>query len=70
MDVDYRLFVGAGGGGAAPQGGGFVVYPSLSIGWTMGELRPYSEIGYTHFVNGNISSFSVAFGVSWTETKL
>ena len=30
--IDVRLFTGAGGGGSAPQGGGFIVHPTLGVG--------------------------------------
>ncbi len=53
---NLSVMVGAGGGGSAPQGGGLVIHPSITIG-------PF-EAGYVHFINGNISSPSVAFNVS------
>jgi len=62
------LYLGAGGGGSAPQGGGLMVRPSLGLGYDtdMGSL----EVGVSRvwYPNGSIDStqmhvgFSVPFG--------
>jgi hypothetical protein len=68
--VDYRLFTGAGGGGSAPQGGGFIIHPTIGIGMPISnQLFFMLELGYMHFVNGNISSISVGANINmnmWT----
>jgi hypothetical protein len=57
---DLRLFTGAGGGGSAPQGGGFIVAPTIGLGYQMASnLNVCVELGYMHFVNGDISSPSL-----------
>lgn len=62
LNIDLRLFAGAGGGGSAPQGGGFLVNPTIGIGKQIGDLGSvFMELGYVHFMNGNISSPSIAF---------
>jgi hypothetical protein len=68
--LDLRLFTGAGGGGSAPQGGGFIIHPTIGIGKNIThEWFLMTEIGYMHFVNGDISSLSVAVSLNmnmWT----
>lgn len=62
---DFRFFTGAGGGGAAPQGGGFIVHPTFGIGKAItNEVFFMSEIGYMHFVNGDISSLSISASIN------
>ena len=61
--IDLRFFTGAGGGGSAPQGGGFIVHPTIGFGKKISStLFVMAELGYMHFVNGDISSMS--FGVN------
>lgn len=62
--LDFRLFTGAGGGGSAPQGGGFIIHPTIGIGIPLTNQWFFmTELGYMHFINGDISSVSV--GVSF-----
>jgi hypothetical protein len=69
---DLRVFAGAGGGGSAPQGGGMIVQPTLGLGFrATSSLTFFGEIGYMHFINGDISSPSFAFSInlnSWSLT--
>ena len=68
---DVRLFSGAGGGGAAPQGGGFIVHPTIGIGKSLNSsLFIMTEIGYMHFVNGDISSLSIGISVNMNMWQL
>jgi hypothetical protein len=63
--VDIRLFTGAGGGGSAPQGGGFIVHPTIGLGKAISStLFIMTELGYMHFVNGDISSISLGISIN------
>jgi len=64
VKTDISALIGAGGGGGAPQGGGFLVSPKMGLGLPIGPGDLWLDIGYVHFVNGDISS--VATGVSYT----
>ena len=69
--IDYRLFTGAGGGGSAPQGGGFIIHPTIGIGKKLSStLFVMSEIGYMHFINGDISSISLGISVNMNMWRL
>lgn len=61
--LDCQLFSGAGGGGAAPQGGGLIINPSLGLSYYLNNnLSIGTNIGYIHFLNGDISS--ITFGLN------
>ena len=63
--IDTRIFTGAGGGGSAPQGGGFIVHPTVGIGTQLNnQLFIMTELGYMHFVNGDISSVSLGISIN------
>ena len=65
LNVDYRFFMGAGGGGAAPQGGGFIVNPTIGIGTNISsKWKVFLDFGYIKFLNGNISSKTIAFNIN------
>ena len=69
--IDYRLFTGAGGGGSAPQGGGFIIHPTIGIGKKLSStLFVMHEIGYMHFINGDISSISLGISVNMNMWRL
>jgi hypothetical protein len=69
--VDARLFAGAGGGGSAPQGGGLIMNPTLGLGMPLLSGGTFFiEVGYMHFLNGDISSPSVACSWSWNSWRL
>lgn len=71
VEVDFRLFAGAGGGGAAPQGGGLIVHPTVGIGWDLNSMvSVFVEAGYMHFLNGNISSPSIGFNINMNYWNL
>ena len=62
---DLRLFFGAGGGGGAPQGGGMIIEPTLGLGLYINPALSFIvELGYMHFINGNISSPSIGFSLN------
>ena len=63
LNLDYRLFMGAGGGGSAPQGGGLIINLTLGLSYNLSEKWLLSlETGYIKFLNGNINS--PTFGIS------
>jgi hypothetical protein len=69
--IDFRLFKGAGGGGSAPQGGGFIIHPTIGIGMDLNSsLFLMTELGYMHFVNGDISSVSLGISLNLNTWRL
>lgn len=55
--LDLRLFGGAGGGGSAPQGGGCLINPTVTLTWRiLNALTLGWEMGYIEFINGDITS--------------
>ena len=69
--IDYRIFTGAGGGGSAPQGGGFIIHPTVGIGKSISSsLFIMGELGYMHFINGDISSLSLAVSLNMNTWKI
>ena len=71
--VDWRIFTGAGGGGSAPQGGGFIIHPTFGIGKAINHRLFFMlEVGYMHFVNGDISSLTIGTSINmnmWHVTE-
>ena len=69
--LDYRIFTGAGGGGSAPQGGGFIIHPTIGIGKAISStFFIMTEIGYMHFINGDISSISIGISINMNTWQL
>ena len=69
--IDFRLFTGAGGGGSAPQGGGWIIHPTIGIGYSLSNAWfVMTEIGYMHFINGDISSFSLGISINMNTWQL
>jgi len=69
--IDIRFFTGAGGGGSAPQGGGFIIHPTIGIGKSMSNSVFFMvELGYMLFVNGDIESFSLGVSLNLNSWKL
>ena len=65
VNIDYRLFIGAGGGGSAPQGGGFILNPTIGIGPILSpKWNCFLDFGYIKFLNGDISSKTIAFNIN------
>ena len=65
LNMDYRLFMGAGGGGSAPQGGGFIVNPTIGIGVNVSsKWKIFLDLGYIKFLNGDIESKTIAFNIN------
>jgi hypothetical protein len=81
MGADYALtptflvtgtgLLGAGGGGSAPQGGGFIIHGSAGLGI---KLRPdmvlSASYGYIRFLNGDIRSETVEIQLRWLFWQL
>ncbi len=63
--LDIGFFVGAGGGGGAPQGGGLIANPRAGLGIRSGLGTTWLELGYLSFLNGHIASptFSVSHSI-------
>ena len=69
--LDIRIFTGAGGGGAAPQGSGFIVHPTIGIGKQLNkQFFIMTELGYMHFINGDISSISLGVSINMNMWRL
>jgi hypothetical protein len=65
LTYDIRLFFGAGGGGSAPQGGGMIINPTIGLGYQfLNKWNICLEVGYIHFINGNISSATMGLNIS------
>ncbi|MGE4170364.1 MAG: hypothetical protein AB7F28_06560 [Candidatus Margulisiibacteriota bacterium] len=59
--IDSRLFLGAAGGGSAPQGGGFAINPTLELQTDLShDLALGAAVGYIQFINGEISGWTVS----------
>ena len=56
LSLRAGLFVGAGGGGSAPQGGGLMLRPYLEIKYNRPNYSISSGISYVSFPNGKIES--------------
>lgn len=54
--VDAGLFLGAGGGGAAPQGGGLMVRPHAGLLYDLGRYRLGLGYSWVKYPNGSIDS--------------
>lgn len=53
------------GGGSAPQGGGFIVHPTIGLGKAISSTLFFmTELGYMHFINGDISSISLGISIN------
>ena len=62
---DARLFLGAGGGGSAPQGGGFIVHWSIGMGYELDSgISFLGEYGHITFINGDIESPTLALSMN------
>ena len=68
--VDCRLFTGAGGGGSAPQGGGFILHPTIGIGVEGQQIQAFLETGYITFLNGNIKSWTFGVNLNFIMNRL
>ena len=56
FEINTGLFVGAGGGGAAPQGGGLMVRPYLGTTYVKEDYSLGVGVSYINFPNGDIES--------------
>ncbi len=69
--ADCRIFTGAGGGGSAPQGGGFIINPTIGVSYPIAHhMAIGTELGYIHFINGDISSWTFAVNLSIKQWSL
>ena len=58
------LYIGAGGGGSAPQGGGLMIRPSLGIAYDLGLGEMEGGISRVWYPNGQIDSTQLYAGIS------
>ena len=56
LGVQTGLYVGAGGGGGAPQGGGLMLRPHADLLWDFGGYRLGVSVSNVRFPNGEINS--------------
>jgi len=64
MKVKSGLFVGAGGGGAAPQGGGLMLRPYAELDYKLKDVTLGLGISHVRFPNGDISSSQAYLSLS------
>jgi hypothetical protein len=62
--AEVGAFVGGGGGGAAPQGTGFMFRPFAAIEKEFGGLGFRLEVAKTNFPGGDIDDTGLAFGIT------
>ena len=58
------LYIGAGGGGSAPQGGGLMIHPSLGLTYDMDMASLEAGVSRVWYPNGQIDSTQLYVGVS------
>ncbi len=56
LSIQSGIFVGAGGGGAAPQGGGLMLRPYLQANYELSDYSIGAGISHINFPNGEIES--------------
>jgi hypothetical protein len=64
LGLEAGLYVGAGGGGSAPQGGGLMIRPSLGLTCDLGFAALEGGISRVWYPNGSIDSTQLHVGVS------
>ncbi len=56
LQMRSGLFIGAGGGGSAPQGGGLMLRPYTELRWQSPDFSVGAGISHIYFPNGEIES--------------
>ena len=64
VGADGGIFVGAGGGGAAPQGGGLMLRPHLGLTYTLNNIVIGAGYSQINFPNGEIDSDAIYIELS------
>ena len=64
LGLETGLYVGAGGGGSAPQGGGLMIRPSLGLNYDLDFVRLEGGVSRVWYPNGSIDSTQLHIGVS------
>ena len=69
---DSGVYVGAGGGGSAAQGGGLMIRPHVGLKYDMGWSALGLNYSYIDFPNGDISSdaFTLSLDIPFTSPTL
>lgn len=62
--AEVGAFMGGGGGGATPQGTGFMFRPFVAVEKELGGLGLRLEIANTNFPGGEINDTGLAFGIT------
>jgi hypothetical protein len=70
LEWNGGLFVGAGGGGAAPQGGGLMLRPHAGAALVLGNVRLGADLSRVTFPNGGINSTQAALTLAFTSDHL
>lgn len=65
--VDGRLYLGSGGGGGVPAGGGFSVFPEVGAYYPLPNVSAlgFLRTGYLWFPGGDFNSPTVSLGVTY-----
>ena len=61
LGMEVGFYAGAGGGHAAPVGGGLMIRPHADLLWDLGPVAVGLSVSKVHFPNGNIDS--TQFGI-------
>jgi hypothetical protein len=68
--ADYRLFIGAGGGGSFFEGNGCIVNPTMGLGIKINpQYNFFVEVGYIKFISG-IEGVTFALNISMNYWEL
>jgi len=66
-DVEAGLYVGGGGGHAAPVGGGLMLRPHIDLMWNWGGMRTGVSVSRVDFPSGTIRSNQVGLIVAFDD---
>jgi len=64
LELNSGVFLGAGGGGSAPQGGGLMVRPYAGVTYDLGLFALEAGMSRVWFPNGKIDSTQIYAGIS------
>ncbi|MGA0242549.1 MAG: hypothetical protein ACO3K7_06130 [Candidatus Marinamargulisbacteria bacterium] len=71
FDFSARVFMGSGGGGGLPAGGGFMMESHVGIVYhATADLGIELNVGYLTYPTGTFSSPVVNLGVQFTESQI
>lgn len=71
FNVDINCLIGAAGGGLSKsEGGGFLIQPYLNLGVALNDWTLDTQIGWEHYINGDISSICWGFSIGRKSVTL